>query len=50
VKAFTRLSEWLFRFASSQKNIDCVVKWLSGTAVVLGLVCALAVLIAIIVR
>jgi hypothetical protein len=32
--------KWLNRFASSQKNIDCVAKYFGGALVVFGLVLA----------
>ncbi len=37
--------KWLTRFASSQKNIDCVAKWLGGPIAVLGVVLALVILV-----
>ena len=39
--------KWLFRFASSQKNVDCVVLWLGRFAVVLGLLGGIAFVVAI---
>jgi hypothetical protein len=39
---------WLFRFAESQKNIDCVASWVSRVAVGLGLVLAIILVVAII--
>ena len=35
MKYYRRFGEWLFRFASSQENIDRVAKWLCWTVVVL---------------
>lgn len=42
--------KWLFRFASSQKNIDCVAKWLGGSIAVFGVVLVLVILVAKIFR
>jgi hypothetical protein len=42
--------KWLLRFASSQKNIDCVARWLGGPIAVLGVVLALIILVAKIFR
>jgi hypothetical protein len=42
--------KWLFRFASSQKNIDCVAKWLGGTVAVLAVALAIALVIALILK
>jgi hypothetical protein len=36
MKYYRRFGEWLFRFASSQENIDRVAKWLCWTVVVLA--------------
>jgi hypothetical protein len=38
--------KWLLRFASSQKNIDCVAKWLGGPIAILGVVLVLVILVA----
>jgi hypothetical protein len=46
----THFSEWLLRFASSQKNIDCVAKWLGGTVAVLAVMLAIALVVAIILK
>lgn len=40
--------KWLFRFAESQKNVDCVVLWLGRFAVVLGLIVGIVLVVAII--
>jgi hypothetical protein len=40
--------KWLFRFASSQKNVDCVVLWLGRFAMVLGAIAGIVLLVAII--
>ncbi|WP_218001592.1 hypothetical protein [Paraburkholderia acidipaludis] len=45
-----KFAEWLFRFASSQENIDRVAFWLGGTVSILGLAVAVVVLVAIILR
>jgi hypothetical protein len=45
-----KLAEWLFRFASSQENVDRVAFWLGGTASILGLAVAIVVLAAILLR
>jgi len=37
--------KWLTRFASSQKNIDCVAKWFGGAIVLLGVVLVLVILV-----
>jgi hypothetical protein len=37
--------KWLTRFASSQKNIDCVAGWLGGAIALLGLVLVLVILV-----
>lgn len=34
MKYYRRFGEWLFRFASSQENVDRVAKWLYRTIVV----------------
>ncbi|MFL9888244.1 hypothetical protein PQR66_34835 [Paraburkholderia agricolaris] len=33
--------KWLFRFAESQENVDCVVRWLGRIAVGVGLIGAI---------
>jgi hypothetical protein len=38
--------KWLTRFASSQKNIDCVAKWFGGSIALLGVVLVLCILVA----
>jgi hypothetical protein len=43
-------AELLFRFASSQENIDWVAFWLGGTVSFLGLAVAVVVLVAIMLR
>jgi len=40
--------KWLFRFASSQKNVDCVILWVGRCALVLGAVAGTVLLVAII--
>jgi hypothetical protein len=40
--------KWLFRFASSQKNVECLVLWLGRFALVLGAIAGLVLLVAII--
>jgi hypothetical protein len=40
--------KWLFRFAESQENIDCVAKWVGHVALVLGLILAIILVVAII--
>ncbi|SIN99504.1 hypothetical protein SAMN05444165_0428 [Paraburkholderia phenazinium] len=37
--------KWLTRFASSQKNIDCVATWLGGAIALLGVVLVLVMLV-----
>jgi lipid-A-disaccharide synthase-like uncharacterized protein len=37
---------WLLRFASSQKNIDCVAQWLGWPIAILGGVLVLSILLA----
>ena len=37
--------KWLTRFASSQKNVDCVATWLGGAIALLGVVLALVILV-----
>jgi hypothetical protein len=34
MKYYRRFGEWLYRFASSQENIDRVAKWLGWTVAV----------------
>ena len=38
--------KWLTRFASSQKNIDCVAKWLAGAIALLALTLQIVIFIA----
>ena len=40
--------KWLFRFASSQKNVDCVMLWLGRFATVLALIAGIVLVVAII--
>ncbi len=42
--------KWLFRFASSQKNVDFVVEWVGRIALVLGLIVGSIFVVAIIRR
>ena len=44
------LAEWLFRFASSQKNVDRVAIWLGGTVSVIGVALAIVFLVMLIIR
>ncbi|MGF7133020.1 hypothetical protein P3T40_004511 [Paraburkholderia sp. EB58] len=44
------IMKWLFRFASSQKNVDCVVLWVGRFAEVLGLIAGIVLVVAIIRR
>jgi hypothetical protein len=37
--------KWLSRFASSQKNIDCVAAWFGGAIALLGVILVLAILV-----
>jgi hypothetical protein len=37
--------KWLTRFASSQKNIDCVAKWFGGAIALLAVVLVLVILV-----
>jgi len=37
--------KWLTRFASSQKNIDCVAKWFGGAIASLGVTLVLVILV-----
>jgi hypothetical protein len=37
--------KWLTRFASSQKNIDCVAAWFGGAIALLGVVLVLVILV-----
>jgi hypothetical protein len=37
---------WLLRFASSQKNIDCVAQWLGWPIALLGVALVLSILVA----
>jgi hypothetical protein len=37
--------KWLSRFASSQKNIDCVARWLGGAIALLGVVLVLVIVV-----
>lgn len=45
MKRLNPVSEWLLRFASLQKNVDCVAIWLGGTVSVICIVSAVAVVI-----
>ena len=47
MKRPTRFGEWLFRFASSQKNVDCFIKWVGRVALVLGTITAILLLVVI---
>jgi hypothetical protein len=40
--------KWLFRFASSQKNVECLVLWVGRFALVLGVIAGIVLLVAII--
>jgi hypothetical protein len=40
--------KWLFRFAASQKNVDCVASWVGRGAGVLGLIYGVVLVVAII--
>jgi hypothetical protein len=40
--------KWLFRFASSQKNVDCLLLWVGRFALVLGVIAGIVLLVAII--
>lgn len=40
--------KWLSRFAESQKNVDCFIKWVGRVALVLGLIVAIILVVAII--
>jgi hypothetical protein len=40
--------KWLFRFAESQENVDCVVRWLGRIAVGVGLIGAIVLVVAIV--
>ncbi|SDH59004.1 hypothetical protein SAMN05216466_11187 [Paraburkholderia phenazinium] len=42
--------KWLFRFASSQRNVDFVVEWVGRIALVLGLIAGIVLVVAIIRR
>ena len=37
--------KWLTRFASSQKNIDCVAKWFGAAIALLGVVLVIVILV-----
>ena len=37
--------KWLTRFASSQKNIDCVARWFGGAIALFGVVLVLVILV-----
>jgi hypothetical protein len=50
MKWSARFSEWLLRFASSQKNIDWVAKWVGGTVAVLALAMVFALVVALILK
>jgi hypothetical protein len=50
MKRLNPLAEWLFHFASSQKNIDRVAVWFGGTVSVFTAVFAGAVILMLIVR
>ena len=41
---------WLFRFAASQKNINCAAKWVGRVVVELGIILATVLVTAIIRR
>ncbi len=45
-----RFGEWLVRFASSQKNIDCVAMWLGGTVSILAAALAVTVIVMLLLR
>ncbi len=47
MKRPTRFGEWLFRFASSPKNVDCFIKWVGRVALVFGAIMAIVLLVAI---
>ena len=40
--------KWLFRFAESQKNVDCFIRWVGNVALVAGLIAAIILVAAII--
>ncbi|MFM0591382.1 hypothetical protein [Paraburkholderia dilworthii] len=44
------LAEWLFRFASSQKNVDRVAIWLGGTVSFITAILAIVVSIALVLK
>jgi hypothetical protein len=50
MKRLNPFSEWLLRFASSQKNVDGVAIWLGGTVSVLCIVFAVAFVIYMVLR
>lgn len=39
--------KWLFRFAESQKNVDCFIRWVGSVALVVGLIAAIILVAAI---
>ena len=39
--------KWLFRFASSQRNVDCFVLWAGRIALVVGLIGGIVLVVAI---
>jgi hypothetical protein len=45
-----RFGEWLFHFASSQKNIDRVAMWLGGTICILGAALAVTFIVMLLLR
>jgi len=47
MKRLARFGEWLFRFASSQKNVDCFIKWVGRVGLMLGTIMAIVLLVAI---
>lgn len=44
MKWANHLAEWLFRFASSQRNIDRVAMWLGGTVALVDAALAIVIL------
>ena len=42
--------KWLFRFAESQKNVACVIKWVDRIALVIGFVYGSILAVAIILK
>lgn len=50
MKRANHLAEWLFRFASSQRNIDRVAMWLGGTVSLVAAAPAIVILVMLIIR